>query len=143
MGTIIETNLWKNQRQYVVQIRTPRAEQNEWPVVAMFGSLKAANRFEQRLQKTLEKATKQAERGKGDTSDPDADADFQVQQRLDKKFHVVHRDGGDSIGIYETREEANVVANALNEEVETVEQEEEDCVDPEIWRRGRGGRPPI
>lgn len=131
---------------YGVQIFEP-TQPHHRSTVLLFSDEKsaeqAANAMNDAFDRGEKKADKWADMDEGErekhgdkfnTDKPAGDSKFTTQKNISNKWVVVS--DGREIGEYETEDEANIVANELNDEAEK-QSEKDGCIDPDIFGEDR------
>ena len=113
---------------FEVAVENPGHKTSMFPALVGFDNHGDASSFAKDLFGTLKKAEKRFDKGKGDTSDPEAGDPFQVMATPNGEY-MVHVDGVE-VATYKNKKKANAVANALNDEVEKRKLADE-CYDPD------------
>ncbi len=114
-----------------VYVRIPNGEgkQSQWDRLFSYVGGENAHQIASDLSSVLDKAERRFDRnGSGDTSDTSDNKHFRTQKF--RNGYGVVSNGGGVVGVYDTEEKANAVANALEEEMEKQTEEHGDSADP-------------
>ena len=98
--------------------------------VLIFDRERDAKKYAKELNEAQERGEELYAKGEADTSKPDDDETFTTEGRISNDFVVKHK-SGKIVGVYETEEEANAVANEMNKTTEKAKKRA-GCIDPWI-----------